>query len=557
VQFYLPLVDRRPSKLNDLHYPVIPFANDSYILLASGRFVVTTAAMVLDENLPTYRFKTSSEDPLASLLYYTHKGSEPSADYLIKRPPPSQSHNQYALGIFDVQYASVLYGEALIRPDWTQPTLSAAEVRANGGTHVSVPLTPSAFSISLYNPDQTVVVKHVNSSWSKDSWEFEIPEKSFKLPSTSKIDQDAPDPVVADLIPKVNFRWKRDSRVSRDMTCYMSGKTVGGQKSKEPDITVALFKGGKSDAAVAIYEPNMARVEVEDRKGLEVVLLLSAEIIRDLYLAPRHDPFNTSGAPPPNRAGRSGSSPNQPLTKQPTIPVAGAAAMSGGLNNTKPLSSHPHSSSARGTTDHKQQADIDAEKRRMQAIVEQEKEKAREREARDREEQERIRQMLEREEREEQERRRREVEEETERLRRQYGVQQEESGRQPRSPPSPNLPPRPGGGGGGAVMSGGGAGWFGPPDSRPPKPPRPQSVGPPVASSSSSNHDHVYSQNQSNQQGGRRAKFGQFLQSSPYAGPATATVSGFFGNSSGGGNGHNSKEEEKKKKIKKKRSVHF
>lgn len=507
--------------------------------------------MVLDENLPTYRFKTSSEDPLTSLLYYTHRGSEPSADYLVKRPPPSQSHNQYALGIFDVQYASVLYGEALVRPEWTQPTLSAAEVRANGGTPVSVPQTPSTFSISLYNPDQTVVVKHVNSSWSKDSWEFEIPEKSFKMPSTSKIDQDAPDPVVADLIPKVNFRWKRDSRMSRDMTCYMSGKTVGGQKNKEPDITIALFKGGKSDGAVAIYEPNMARVEVEDRKGLEVVLLLSAEIIRDLYLAPRQDPFNTAGAPPPNRAGRSGSSPqgpNQPLKKQPTLPVAGAT-MSGALDNTKPLSSHPHPPPSKGP-DHKQQAEIDAEKRRMQAMVEQEKEKAREREARDREEQERIRKMLEREEREEQERRKREVEEETERLRKQYGVQQE-SGRRPRSPPSPNLPPRPGGGG--AVMSGGGAGWFGPPDSRPPKPPRPQSVGPPVASSSS-NQDHVYSQSKPDQQGGRRAKFGQFLQSSPYAGPAAASVSGFFGNNNGG---HTSKEEEKKKKIKKKRSVHF
>lgn len=522
--------------------------------------------MPLDDNLPTYRFKPSSDNPLTSLLYYTHMGSEPSADYLLKRGSPSTSQNQYALGLFDVQYASVLYAEVLIRPDWSQPTLSAAEVRASGGTPVSVPLTPQGgFSISLYNPDQVVPVKYVSSSWSKDSWEFEMPEKSFKLPSRSRIDRDAPEPVVADLIPKVIFRWKRDSRMSRDMTCYMSGKTVGGEKNKEPDITVALFKGGKTEGSVAIYEPNLARVEVEDRKGLEVVLLLSAEIIRDLYLAPRADPFNTAGAPPPNLAGRT--SPNagatNTLQKQPAVPAG--AAMSGAMGNAKPAASQPPppqtqplpSKSAHGPgpsgSDPKRNADIDAEKRRVQALVEQEKQKSRDRERRDREEQERIKKMLEREEREEKDRKKREVEEETERLRKQYGVDQQ--GRRPRSPPSPNLPPRPGPAG--AVMSGGGGGWLSPTTTRPAQPPRPQSVGPPAGSSSSNynNQDHIHQQNQQNggASGGKKLhKFGQFLQGSPYAGPAAASVSGFFG-----GSNNNSKEDEKKKKARKKRSVHF
>jgi hypothetical protein len=50
--------------------------------------------------------------------------------------------------------------------------------------------------------------------------------------------------------------------------------------------------------------------------------------------------------------------------------------------------------------------------------------------------------------------------------------------------------------------------------------------------------------------GGRRQKLNQFLQTSPYAGPAAASVSGFFG-------GGARTEEEKQKKMKKKRSVHF
>lgn len=513
--------------------------------------------MVLDDNLPIYRFRASSDDPLTSLLYYTHMGSEPTAEYLVRRPPPSQSRNRYALGLFHVQYASVLYAEALVTPEWSQPTLSAAEVRASGGMPVAVALTPQSFSVSLYNPDSTVAVRQANSSsWSKDAWEFEVPERSFKMPSASRIDQDEPVPAVADLVPRVHFRWKRDSRMSRDMTCYMSGRTVGGQKSKEPDITVALFKGGKTEGAVAIYEPNMARVEVEDRKGLEMVLLLSAEIIRDLYLAPRPDPFNTAGAAPPATAtttttattqgGRKSSSPGpqKTLQKQPTVP---AAVMSGAIGDSKPPAGPPPppSSSSKPDGAARRQADVDAEKKRLQALVEQEKEKTRERERRDREEQERIRKMLEREEQEERARRQREIDQETERLRQEYGVQeQQQQGRRPRSPPSPNLPPRPMNG---AVMSGAGFASVG---GGPVQPPRPQSVGP-AGPMSSNDHVHSQSNDGSSGAGGRRQKFGQFLQSSPYAGPAAASVSGFFGG------GNSSKEEEKRKKAKKKRSVHF
>src|SRR5690606_6477952 len=112
---------------------------------------------------------------------------------------------------------------------------------------------------------------------------------------------------------------------------------------------------------------------------------------------------------------------------------ASGAIMSGANDDAEPCS--PPLPPSKGV-DPRRQADIDAEKRRVQALVEQEKEKTRERERRDREEQERIKQMLELEEREERERRRREVEEETERLRRQYGVQDQ------RPPPMPERRPR-------------------------------------------------------------------------------------------------------------------
>ena len=46
----------------------------------------------------------------------------------------------------------------------------------------------------------------------------------------------------------------------------LAGKSTDGKKSKEPDITIAMFRKGKE---LTLYQPNMHRVEVEDMKGLE------------------------------------------------------------------------------------------------------------------------------------------------------------------------------------------------------------------------------------------------------------------------------------------------
>ncbi|KFH41439.1 hypothetical protein ACRE_078680 [Hapsidospora chrysogenum ATCC 11550] len=503
---------------------------------------------MLDENLPTYRFRTSSDNPLHTLLYYTHNGSEPTADYLIKRPPPSSSHNQYALGLFDIQYASVLYAEILLKPEWYQPTLSAAEIRANGGQSAAVAQVPQVFSVSLYNPDQTVNVRHQQGSWSKDAWEFEVPERSFRLPSTSRIDQECTESQVPELVPRVNFRWKRDGRMSRDMTCYMSGKTVGGKKNKEPDITIALFKAGKAPS-VAIYEPNMRRVDVEDRKGLEVILLLSAEVIRDLYLSPRQDPFNTAGAMPPANVSKVDKSTASGPSMAGAATIAGpgmsgaamsGAAMSGALANVRPSASQQPAG-----PDARIRADVEVEKKKKKkkkraALMEQQT--TREKEKKLQREQEEIKKMLEREEREEAERRRRErverekrVDRETEELRKKYGAQ-------PALPPRPSPGPR---------ASGALGGWLDAPP--PPQPPRPRSVGPSPGPGgvrfAPEQQQQQQQQAPSNPGGGARKTLGNLLHNSPYAGAVAGTASGFFGGSA--------KDEEKRKKAKKKRSTHF
>ncbi|KAH7140772.1 hypothetical protein EDB81DRAFT_798826 [Dactylonectria macrodidyma] len=485
---------------------------------------------MLDESLPTYRFKTSTDNPLNTILYFTHNGSDPSAEYLVKRPAPPAAENQYALGLLDPQNAAVIYAEVLLKPEWTQPTLSAAEVRAGNGPAPQTPVVPDGFALSLYNPDQSIPVKLHAGSWGKsDAWEFEIPERTFKMPSVSRIDQDVDAPPVSELVPKLVFRWKRDGR--KDMTCYMTGKTVAGKNSKDPDITVAFFRG-KNDSILTIYEPNMARVEVEDRKGLEMALILSAEVIRDLWVNPRNNPFNLSGAPVSSAGRRRNTSPK--TTNPP------AASMSGALGNQRPSSpprtqASPTQISANDTA--RRQAEIEAETERLKAMVAEEERQARERE---KEERKRAQKLAER---EEKERRKREaeIEKETERLRREFGMEGQEY-TSPTSPtiPSPRLPPRPQLGvpglpprplSAGPMQMGSAQQYFAPPPQQPQPQPPPNGT------------------NGNNAGGKKRHGLGGLFQSAgPYAGPAAATVSGFFSGRT---------EEDKRKRVQKKRSVHF
>ncbi|KAI1102820.1 hypothetical protein F4804DRAFT_311792 [Jackrogersella minutella] len=387
---------------------------------------------MLDENLPTFYFRHSSNNPLLSILYFTQNGSEPAAEYSLQKINPDlpQSKNKYAVALGDAGIQDVIFGEVTIEPEFQQPTLSAAEIRQqNGVPPLPVPLIPDGFTIQLYNPEQQVSVKGEKSTWTgKESWDFEMPQQSFRMPSVSKIDREQTNPVTSSLTPKITFKWKRDSKFSKDMTCYMTGTSVNGRKSKDPDITIALYKHAR-EPSVTIYEPNLQRVEIEDRKGLEVVLLLGAEVIREIYLFPNRDSFNIAGAPSRRKNSRPTPTPAPVSSLSPTPMMTSALGnMPPPAASTSPVTQQPTPPS---------DARLEAETKRLQAAMQQER---REREKQERAEQRRIKRMLEDEEERERQRRDAEVALETERLRKQFGMQGQDFGPKPNLPPRPHLP---------------------------------------------------------------------------------------------------------------------
>ncbi|KAH7342886.1 hypothetical protein BKA65DRAFT_505041 [Rhexocercosporidium sp. MPI-PUGE-AT-0058] len=491
---------------------------------------------MLDENLPTFFIKPSSDNPCSSTIFLRENGSELQPEYTLRRPEPNlpASKNCYAVGLYDSYNPEVLYAEVLVRPEWQQPTLSAAEVRAqNGIPPPPVPIVPTTFTVQLYNPDQQVAVKQVASTWNTSAyWEFEMPQNSFRIPSASSLDRSQSDPAVSDITPKIAFKWKRDGKLSKDISCFLAGKSTDGRKTKEPDITVAMFKSGN----LTIYQPNMHRVDVEDVKGLEVVLLLGATVIKDIFFNANREMFNISsptvGPPAPNTR-RKNSGPVIAGRPSPSPPVMSGAVMNAPpqRHNNIPASQIPpqpprqqQQSSRPPPADPRTQWEIDAETERLRRIV-QEEEKARERA--DREEQKRIKKMLEQEDKE-RKRRDAEVAKETERLRKQYGVTAVDPG--PRVQFAPTMPARPQ-----AFPQ-----YQSAPHSRPVPVPRPSSTPtgppPPINHGSSSG---------SNWFGGsppaqRPQNNNPYLQA---PGNSTASSSGFFG--LGG------------KKMQKKRSVFF
>lgn len=69
----------------------------------------------------------------------------------------------------------------------------------------------------------------------------------------------------------------------------------------DPDTTVAIFTNGlggkRQKGEVTIYESNLARVDVEDVKGLELALVLGAAVIADVWFGDTRTLFNLSSCP--------------------------------------------------------------------------------------------------------------------------------------------------------------------------------------------------------------------------------------------------------------------
>ncbi|KAF1828945.1 hypothetical protein BDW02DRAFT_511104 [Decorospora gaudefroyi] len=299
---------------------------------------------MLDENLPTFFLKPSTDKlPHHESYYFTQNGSEPDAQYALHHVDPgaNEAKNTYAVALFDSRSPEILYGEVLAKPGWTHATLSQEEIRRNGGVPPPPqPIYPTEFAIQLYNPDSQVVVKQATAKWSSTvSWQFSIPQVTFRTPSNSDLDRTLSDPGADANTPRVNFAWRKEGRLGKDMTCYMTGKSTDptgkkAKKSKEPDIAVALFSGLRE---MTIMEPNLYRVEIEDYKGLEVALLLSAAVIRDLFFSDLNEQFHINNANVRKNSNtlraRKGSSPLEgpnftPPVMTPQPPPAYAAAPS-------------------------------------------------------------------------------------------------------------------------------------------------------------------------------------------------------------------------------------
>lgn len=282
---------------------------------------------------------------------------------------------------------------------------------------------------------------------SSDSYEFSMPETSFRTPSASNLDKGQDDPSSLAITPKVNFVWRKESRLSKDFTCYMTGKSTDTEKKKskkDPDIAIALWRSLRE---MTIYESNLGRVDIEDPKGLEVVLLLSAVVVKDLYFSSKDrmgEIFNIVDGAGPHKlihGGRKLSNPpkNHPSVAPPSTiaPAVQAPTPNDIKRNSLPrLQTTPPASKASPTrppplADPRAQWELDAETARLRAQAQAEarvsERKRLEREKADEAERRRLQRMVEEEERQAR-RKQAEIDRETERLRRKYGA--------PTQPPS-------------------------------------------------------------------------------------------------------------------------
>lgn len=368
-------------------------------------------------------------------------GADATPAYSLRHPDPTlpASINRYAVALYDSYNPEILFGEVLLIPQWTQPSLSQEEIRLNGGVPPPPqPILPTEFVIQLYNPDQQVIVKWHTGTWSSAAyWDFELPQQSFRQPSTSAIDRAQSDPTASEVTPKLGFRWKKEGKLSKDYVCSLSGKSsnVDGSKRKnrEPDIILALFKNYRE---ITVYEPNLNRVDLEDPKGLEVVLLLGAIVIREVYSSNMRETFNITEAPrtptiQPPAPIQYATTPEQPPRRHQYYPSPQPQ-----LTTSQSPNSHPP------PTDPRSQWELDAETARLKKQAEHEE---RERRRAEHSETKRVKKMLEEEQREQQRRARQkqaEVDRETERLQKLYAKENRQGLHQLHSqPPQKNRPP--------------------------------------------------------------------------------------------------------------------
>jgi hypothetical protein len=434
---------------------------------------------MLDENLPAFFLKPSTTGVKHHRDFFlSHRGSDPAPSYALRNADPAnpspQHKNCYGAALYDAYNPEILFGEVVARPTWTQPTLSADEIRKNGGiAPPPQPVLPRDFSIQLYNPDQQVRIDVKEGKWgASDSYEFSLPQSTFRTPSASYLDRGQSDPASLAITPKIYFVWRKESKLNKDLICYMVGKSTDTEtkkkSKKDPDIAIALWRNMRE---LTVYDPNLQRLELEDPKGVEVVLLLSAVVLKDLYFAGKdglREAFNITDAPQQRKlsgGGRKLSNPNRmshaisivgnpALNFHPPSPYHSSQAGYDEKRNhiPKPSTAPPAPQRQRqqvpdnrpppALADPRSQWELEAETARLKAQAEaearEERRKRKEREKAEEAERRRLQRMVEEEERAAR-KKQAEIEKETERLRKVYGVPPVP----PRGPTPTSSNPRP------------------------------------------------------------------------------------------------------------------
>ncbi|KAK6537172.1 hypothetical protein TWF694_011369 [Orbilia ellipsospora] len=436
--------------------------------------------MPADEVLPRFQIRPSADgDPFHQTILHSHDYQPAEPTYLKTR---SKHPDEYSIALLDAYIPDILFAQVVARPTISTPSLSLDEIRRqnNGGAPVLPTITlPTAFTIQLYNPESQVTVRQKTSKWTGSYWEFTLPRHSFRQPTGSRLDAQVAKNSALPPTDVSTFRWRKDggvvSKTSLRCTMLSTAATSGDKNARkkggaEPDITVAIMDKFKD---VTIYEPSLHRVDVEDKKGLELVLVLTASVIADIYFMPPSSTFNIGV----QTAVKTSTSPNvRPQRPLPTV-IPGVGVNGDGRrrsNSISPISptggllSRPPSNNAPTVVNNGVLRDTAALQRQQAAESRRraEEEQRRAREAA--KEEEKTRKMLALEEKE-RKKREAQVNAETEKIRKQFGndalawerlKQQQQStpqyqgyyghqrGQSVQSPPSsfqspPQQPPRP------------------------------------------------------------------------------------------------------------------
>ncbi|KAF3903184.1 hypothetical protein ABW20_dc0100292 [Dactylellina cionopaga] len=273
-------------------------------------------------------------DPYHQTVLHSHDFQPAEPAYLKSR---SKHPDEYSIALLDAYIPDILFAQVLARPTISTPSLSLDEIRRqnNGGPPTLPTITlPTEFTIQLYNPESQVVVRQKSSKWTGSFWEFTLPRRSFRQPTGSRLDVEVARTSALPPSDVSTFRWRKDggvvSKTSLRCTMLSAASASGDKHAKkkggaEPDITVAIMDKLKD---VTIYEPSLHRVDVEDKKGLELVLVLTATVIADIYFMPPSSSFNVGIQP----ATAATSSPNvRPQRPMPTV-VPGITGSPGASN---------------------------------------------------------------------------------------------------------------------------------------------------------------------------------------------------------------------------------